>query len=63
MTKIPVVHIEEGAELKLVCQHCDYAGDPKREFLSQSENFTFETARCRKCQKEIAGIVVREKEG
>lgn len=63
MTKVPVIHIEEGAGLKLVCQFCDLAMKPRREFLSEWRNLRYESARCQSCGKEIAGIVVRAKKG
>ncbi len=63
MTKVPVIHIEDGAGIKLVCQHCDHSGSPERVFLSDWRDLRYESARCRGCQKEIAGIVVRKKRG
>ena len=63
MTKVPVIHIEQGAGLKLWCQHCDLTMKPKREFLSEWRDTRYESARCTACGKEIAGIVVKNKRG
>ena len=58
-----MVHVEEGAGLKLVCQFCGKVGAPNREFLSKWRDIRYESARCPGCGKEIAGIVVRGKKG
>lgn len=59
MTKVPIIHIEEGAGLKLVCPYCGEIGSPRREFLSDWRDLRYESARCKGCGKEIMGIVIR----
>lgn len=63
MTKVPVIHVDEGKGLKLWCEWCDLTMKPKREFLSEWRDTRYESARCTACGKEIAGIVVRNKRG
>lgn len=62
MTKVPVIHIEEGRELWLWCEWCHKTTEPKRSFLGKSDmGFDYEDAACASCGKQIAGIVVEKK--
>lgn len=59
-TVVPVLQINEGQEeFKLWCEWCDACEVPHREFLSEYRDVRYEDARCPRCNKQIAGLVVK----
>lgn len=59
-TRVPVLQIDEDQDgFKLWCEWCDVCETPHREYLSEHRGYRYEDARCPRCNKQIAGLLVK----